>query len=103
MSFKSVTAKDKGIKLLRDKDLYDLRVGKGFSSGHKKHRKGQYHKEFFIKHEKECIHSPQSEKKMVPICYLIGIVKLMYKSKDSLKTLVIRHEQAFHKSRRSND
>lgn len=47
--------------------------------------------------------SPQSEKKMVPICYLIGIVKLMYKSKDSLKTLVIRHEQAFHKSRRSND
>lgn len=52
---------------------------------------------------KKCIHSPQSEKKMVSICYLIGIVKLMYKSKDSLKKLVIRHEQAFHESRNPND
>lgn len=52
MSFKSVPAKDKSIKLLRDKDLYDLRVGDGFLSGHKKHHKGQYHKEIFIKHEK---------------------------------------------------
>lgn len=28
---------------------------------------------------KKCIHSPQSEKKMVSIHDLIGIVKLMYK------------------------
>lgn len=78
MSFRSVPVKGKSIKLLKDKDLYDLRVGKGFLSGHKKHLKGQDHKEFFIKHEKECIHSLQSEKKMVSIHDLIGIIKLMY-------------------------
>lgn len=52
VSFRSVPVKGKRIKLLKDKDLYDLRVGKDFLSGHKKHLKGQDHKEFFIKHEK---------------------------------------------------
>ena len=35
-------------------------------------------KGFFIKHQREGIHSPQSEEEMVHIHYLIDIIKQMY-------------------------
>lgn len=35
-------------------------------------------KGFFIKHQREGIHSPQSEEEMVLIHYLIDIIKQMY-------------------------
>lgn len=39
---------------------------------------GKFKKGFFIKHQREGIHSPQSEEEMVLIHYLIDIIKQMY-------------------------